>query len=954
MQSFLSLLAADLLQRFGKELHHITVVFPNKRAGLFLNHELSRLAGEPIWAPRYATMGDVFLSLSDVQRAESIDAVCTLYQAYCQQMGDQAETLDQFYGWGEQLVADFDDVDKHMAPARSVFANVHELQQLTDLSYLTKGQEEALRHFLQHFSKEKSTRLRNNFLLLWEQMYSLYCALNEALAARGLMYEGALFRRVAEELDGGGARREELVSRLPAQVVFAGFNVLNDVEEHLMLALKQEGRALFYWDYDTFYTQQEDNEAGLFMRRNLDLLGSALSEQHFDNLRHLSDITFVATATNYAQAQYATPWLCGALNAELWHNAIVLCDESLLLPLLHAIPSQGAPGHPQSMNATMGFPLRDTPVFALVMALAGLQTEGYDVQRREFRRSSLVAVRKHPYFGLLSAPMVERYAGATSQEMLRYLDEALAQVGSALAANPHPDLFAQLYAEAVFQAHRALQQLLQLVSRPLAPLAVEPTTLRRLLRAMLAGVSIPFHGEPATGVQVMGVLETRCLDFSHLLILSLEEGKLPKPPAESSLIPPALREAFGLTTDRHRVAVYAYYFYRLIQRTEHLTCVYNENCSLNARHEMSRFLRQLLAETSLPVRHLRAANEPLWTEPQLLQVEKTPQMIDELLSRYDTSAQKPALLSPTALNAYLYCPLRFYYRYVARLREREDPDEPELAPLLGTIFHDTAQLIYEQLMARSGSNIISKAELSTLVADARGHVGPLLDILFEVHLFHPITDNAEREQRVKQLVQGTAQVRNQYMGEQIIYYNVLLEYLTNLLRYDLKHAPFSIVGMEVTRSLDVEVEKAGKSIRVGGRVDRIDVMDGLCRIVDYKTGSAHHDSTAGIAQIFTPSAKRNGYYFQTMLYALAELLTREPQHPVVPALFYVGQAHDADTYSPLLKMGKTIVDNFADHADEYYDQLKQLLNELADTSIPFCQTECTELCARCPYHALCK
>lgn len=958
-KSFLSLVAADLLKKFGNNLHRVAVVFPNKRASLFLNQELARLCAEPVWAPRYTTMADLFLRMTDLSRAESIDAVCTLYRIYCEELGGETtETLDQFYGWGEMLLADFDDIDKHMADARGLFANIHDLQELSDLSFLTPEQEEALRHFFQQFDLEHSSVLRDRFLQLWAHMYCLYTRLKDTLQERGVLYEGALFRRVAEQLSNSGVR-EELFSRLPEHIVFAGFNVLNDVEERLMLALKKEGRALFYWDYDVFYTRQEQNEAGLFMRRNLSLFGNELPAEEFDNLARLRDITFISTGSDNAQARYVTPWLRGELDPKTNRNAIVLCDESQLLPVLHSIPHEGEPGHPKGMNATMGFPLRDTPVFSFITALVSLQTEGYDAARRKFRRSMLLTVQKHPYYKLVDTALVEQYTEGDNERLLLYLVELIEQVGKDFARIEQPNLYQQLYIEAIFQTHRILQQLLQLIRRPDMPLQVEQITLRRLLRSLMAGTNIPFHGEPATGIQIMGVLETRCLDFSRMLVLNLEEGKLPKNVHESSLIPATLREAFGLTTIRHKVAVYAYYFYRLIQRAEHVTCLYNENSTGATHHEISRFLRQLQAETSLPIRHQRIATEPHIGENRELKAEKTPEIMAFMHSRYACDGQegnRPQTLSPTAINTYINCPLRFYYRYVAHLQIQEDPEDRELLPLLGTIFHDTAELIYRRIMARNGNRTILHEHLNPYVAQPQLFIAPLLDILFDVHLFHPIDDDTQRARRIQEILASGHTPKNEYYGEQIIYYNVLLKYLTNLLRFDLRHTPFTMVGMEVDRTLDLTVDTPSGPItlRTGGRVDRIDIMDGKCRIVDYKTGNSHVDGATGMEQIFVPSSRRNGYYLQTMLYALAELLHKEPSAPVVPALFFVGKAYNDTEYNPILKLGRSPIEDFADHAEEFMEGLKAVLTELFDPQIPFTQTAQTDQCVHCPYRMLCR
>lgn len=955
--TFLALMAQDLLHRYGHNLNHVTVVFPNKRAGLFLDQELALHSQQPVWTPRYTTMGDLFHSLSPYSTVERIEAVCTLYQVYLQAMGGEAdETLDQFYGWGEILLSDFDDIDKHMADARAVFANVHDLQECTDLSFLTPEQLEALHHFFQYFTLERDSVLRSRFLRLWERSLAIYTGLKEALSARGMLYEGALFREVAERL------RDErqsgpMLDTLPEHVVFAGFNVLNDVEQQLMHTLKKAGRALFYWDYDKFYVEHPQFEAGFFMRHNLEQFGCALPASHFNNLRHLQDITFISTASDSAQPRYATRWLRGSLDSRANHNAVVLCNESMLMPLLHSVPGEGLEGHPAALNVTMGFPLRDTPVYSFVMALLNAHTEGYDQARARFRRPFMVTLQKHPYYIYVSPERVTTWAGHSTPALLDLLIASAECVGRQFAGLSAPDIYEQLYMEAVFRTVLTLRQLQQVVTRPGLAAEMDTQTLRRLLRQLLQQTSVPFHGEPAIGVQMMGVLETRCLDFSHLLMLNVEEGNLPKSIRDNSLIPIAIREAFGLTTLRHKVAVYAYYFYRMIQRASHLTCIYNENCQNNNHHEMSRFLRQLQAETDLPIRFMQMSGEPVVTARKPLSAAKTPAVMHHLLNRYvlvPGGMQQPLPLSPTAINCYIDCPLAFYYRYVAGLQVKEDPQEASMAPVLGNVFHDTAQLIYEQIVHRTGSPTIQREQLSAYVAHPEVHVEPLLDIIFDVDYFHPADRQPERGERISAMLEGRTRVCNAYEGEHIIYRNVMLAYLMNLLRYDLRHVPFTLLGMETDRYMDLPLHtpQGTLMVRTGGRIDRMDLMDGTLRIVDYKTGMSHTEAVPSMESLFTPGPRRNGYYLQTMLYALAQLHHEEPSHPLVPVLFYVGKAYNED-YCPSLQMARKPLEDFTPMAEEFMDGLQTALASLFDESIPFAQTTNDSHCTNCPYRRLC-
>ena len=978
MKTFLSLVAKDLLQRFGNNMHDVTVVFPGKRASLFLNQELALASDKPVWAPRYITMSDLFYSLSPYVKADPIDSIATLYQIFSQTIlsegMNEEYTLDKFWGWGEIILSDFDDVDKHLADAEAIFLNVYELMELESLDYLTDEQKQTLQHFFRNFSTEGNSQLKERFLNIWSQMHNMYTQLREEQMQAGAVYEGAIFRSVIENLKQDDSPLQALLEKRQA-VVFAGFNVLNDVEHALMTAIQKQGKAIFYWDYDSYYVENPEHEAGVFMRQNLKDFPCALGKEHFNNLRHLQDVTFISCNTDNAAARYAHQWLVAPHDPCNNRNAVVMCNENLLQPVLHALPQQVG-----KVNITMGFPLTEAPIYSFVMALLSLQTDGFDHTQQRFRRPFEQVVRHHVYAPFVPEELWLRYQAADNVQLLSYLIEMVQQVGMHFSGIQEPDVYEQLYIEAIFQTHRILTKFVQLTSREDNPLVIQHVTLRRLLRTLLCSTNIPFHGEPVQGLQVMGVLETRCLDFSHMLMLSVEEGMLPRNTQSNTMIPANIREAFGLTTPRHRIAVFSYYFYRLIQRTEHLTCVYNENCVGNSRHEMSRFLRQMLAETDIPIRTLWLRSNSSIQDAQELSVPKTPEILQRMLQRYDrnTSAEKAIPLSPSAINTYMTCPLKFFLTHVSGLRADVDPQEGLNAPLIGDIFHDTAELIYKQLIQRTGSHIIQKNTLSELLSDMEALVGPTLDIVFDTIYFHPADRWNRTDEAWKMVCRGT-RPGNQYTGELIIIRRVLMQYLTNLLRYDLRHAPFRIIATEIDRMFNLEFkidkfkiqneEQSGNSdsslftlhsslknnsqltITTGGRIDRLDEMNGRIRVVDYKTGY-HVPSIKSMDDVTNTAGKHEGYFLQAFLYSYAVLQNDKPTSPLVPALFYPGKAYRED-YDPILTIGKDVIEDFAPLADEFYQGLTHIIEQIFSLDYSFTQTPDSKSCANCDFKLLC-
>lgn len=937
MKTFLSAVAEDLLQRFGTKLSDVVLVFPNKRAGLFMNQQLASLSATPVWAPHYMTISEVFGAASPYDVCDSIQAVCELHRIYARNVNDP-DSLDRFYGWGEIILSDFDDIDKHLADAQRLFANVQAIKALDDSSFLTPQQEEALRHFFKGFSIENNSRLKEKFLSLWNVMPTLYKELNEVLRQQGLMYEGALYRDVVERL----LRGETSTWPEPGKTyVFVGFNVLNDVEVRLFHHLQTCGAALFYWDYDAFYTQGESTfEAGTFIRENLRRFPNELPESAFHNIeKGKKDITFIAASSENAQVRYLPQWLRENLTSPEQETAVVLCNEALLQPVLHALPDgQNGEVHLQHTNITMGFPLTDTPVFSLVNALMDLQTDGFDDTSERFLDVFLQRVANHPYAGALEEN-VWKQRPAGNRQLLDYLTRLVEQLAVRYRQEEQPDVYQQLYNEALFQTYSLLNRFRTLIDRGI--LNVEAATLRRLLRTVLAGTTIPFHGEPAVGLQVMGLLETRNLDFRHLILLSVNEGQLPKNVNDNSFIPYPLKEAFGLTTIRHKIAVYAFYFYRLLQRAERITCLYNVSTEGTRKGEMSRFLRQLLAETDwdIQARQLQAGQQVCTPRP--IRVPKTDEVMRRLQNSFDSRVAHSRALSPSALNAYLDCPLKFYYRHVAHLKVNKPLTDDMDAARFGSVFHKAAEIIYDRLRERGP--LIRATELDSLLAHPDISLTPIVDRAYRETL-------AEEGFEVPPL-----------NGTWFIARKVLIAYLRQLLEHDRRLTPFEMVEMEQLHEtvVDVETPRGTLRIRIGGvvdRMDRISVSDtetggprSVLRIVDYKTGGRPQTADR-MEQLVTAAKDRPGYVLQTFLYAW--VVGRTTREIVSPALFFVNKASRED-YDPTLLFDKQPVHDFRPLAEAFESVLRDTLHELFDPDTPFTQTPVEENCLKCDYGPLC-
>ena len=952
MQPFLQLVAKDIYAKIGNDLSRVAIVFPNKRAGLFFSDYLADESTDPIWSPAYVSISELFQQLSELKSGDPIRLVCELYKVFREETKSE-ESLDEFYFWGELLISDFDDVDKNLVDAHKLFSNLQDLKNImSGYDFLDEEQEEAIQQFFLNFSIERRTQLKEKFISLWDKLNDIYSRYRKNLETQGIAYEGMLYRKVIEQLDVNALKYDKYV--------FVGFNVLNKVETKFFDLLQEVGKAMFYWDYDVFYTRmpEQKHEAGEFINRNLKRFPSELPEGLFDALNKPKTVRFISSPTENGQARYLPEWVRSTLTENEKENAVVLCNESLLLPVLHSIPSEV-----KNVNITMGFPLAQTPVYSFITALLELQTSGYRADTGRYAYQAVLSVLKHPYTRQLSKNAEPLEKELTNKNrfyplpselkqddflgllftpcnglltICQYLTELLKEVATLYAKEKQEDdIFNQLYRESLFKSFTMVNRLLNLIES--GDLQIQTDTFKRLLGKLLSASNIPFHGEPAIGMQVMGVLETRNLDFKNLILMSLNEGQLPKAGGESSFVPYNLRKAFGMTTIEHKNAVYAYYFYRLIQRAENITLMYNTSSDGLNRGEWSRFMLQFLIEWPHEVSRefLEAGQSP--QSGVDICIKKTPDVMQVLHHNYNIQRNPKASFSPSALNTYMDCRLKFYYRYVARLKTPDEVSAEIDSAKFGTIFHRSAELAYTELT--QVGQLIRKEDLEKILRnDVK--LQSFVDRAFNEEFFHLATDE-----------------KPEYNGIQLINSKVIASYLRQLLRNDLQYAPFQMIAMEkkVDEKIEISTSEGIIALKIGGTIDRIDSKDDTLRIVDYKTGGSPK-TPINVEQLFTPAEGRPNYIFQTFLYAA--IMCKQQPLKVAPALLYIHRAA-AETYSPVIEMGeprkpKIPVNNFTFFEDNFRERLQHLLEEIYNPEEAFTQTEFTKTCEYCDFKAMCR
>lgn len=953
-KTFLEYVAEDLLKKYGIDLSRITLVFPNKRASLFLNEHLARMADGPLWSPVYTTISQLFRDRSERVVADNIKLVCDLYRIYVQCTGT-TETLDHFYGWGMLMLSDFDDIDKNLADARDVFRNLSNIHELDDVSYLSEEQREVLKRFFSNFSDDYNTELKNRFLQLWQNFGNIYNSFNDHLQEEGLAYEGALYREVVNN---------DLATYDADTYIFVGFNMLQKVEQKLFTLLAKAGKAKFYWDFDRYYMEGANNEAGYYIRQYLEAFPNELfnrDDEIYNNFRTEKVLRFISASTETIQGRFVGHWLQNEYFVRAGRKtAVVLCDENLLQTVVHSLPSEV-----ENVNITTGFPLAQSPVFSFVNALINLQTIGYTKSAERYRLQYVRAVLRHPYSLFLSDNCTEQLRALeehhtyypSRQEMA--VDEGLTLIfanleeGVADVQTYHAKLVDwilsmlktvgkstqetddHLMKEAIYRMYTLFNRLHELIVS--GDLSVDLITLLRLITQLVQSTSIPFHGEPAIGLQVMGVLETRNIDFDNVLLLSCNEGNMPKGVNDASFIPYAIRKAHSLTTIDHKVAIYSYYFHRLLQRAQNITILYNNATEDGHTGEMSRFMLQMLVESGHKIERLslQAGQMPNVLQPHA--VVKTDSIMQQLM--------KLDKLSPTAINRYLRCQLLFFYNTVAGLKESDEETDDIDNRTFGNIFHKGSQLIYEQLM--DANFTVSENAIKDFLAD-KSALLRIVDRTFNEELFKVANANQHP----------------QYNGLQLINRGVIISYLKKLLQMDLSLTPFRILAMEkpVEQEVVFDVDGKAHNLTIGGYVDRLDeVEEGngkVIRVVDYKTGRKPQTAVAAFEDIFSGdkvTKNHADYYLQTFLYAAIvrdSLKWNKQKLPVSPALLFIQQA-SAEENDPVLRVGKERISDIAVYHNDFWAHLKALLSEIFNKERAFMPTKDRERCPRCPYRQVC-
>ncbi|MFO8085508.1 MAG: PD-(D/E)XK nuclease family protein [Desulfobacterales bacterium] len=898
-------------------------------------------------------MNEFISGYSGLHQGEKLQLISILYGIF-RKHTQTTERFDDFYFWGEVLLADFNDIDRYLVDAKDLFSNLADLKEIEGLfDYLTPEQKEALARFWGSLASADHKAYHEKFLVIWQKLFPVYRDFKKRLESQGLAFGGMISRSVIDGL-------ESNCYEFPLKKYYIiGLNALNSCEKVFFEYLKRNGKAEFLWDYDRFYLDDFKNEAGAFMRENLRNFPPpgdfSLATDAFERRKN---IRLVAVSSNYGQAQEIPRFMeeiRPVYTNEFDNTAVVLADESLLFPALGAIPEDFS-----TVNVTMGYPVKNSVVYGFLLLIINLlknrkwneenkavvyhrfvtdllnhqllgniepeKTKSFLSQIRKENRITvpLARIDFSPFHQLIfSLPGEVEHYGQYFLEILGRLYEMV----------KHKEPGNQLLPELIYSIYQAIGKLSAVILSVQKEQGQEisEAVFFQLFHQYLGRVSVAFEGEPLSGMQVMGILETRCVDFENLIILGLNENKWPRTFTAPSFIPFNIRKGFGLPGIDEQDAMYAYYFYRLIQRAGTLTATYSTLKEGISTGELSRYGFQLRYDSDMhpQMKNLDFlfSNDPVAP----ISVEGSAGIQKMLLER--NTPEKP--LSPTAVNTFLQCSLRFYFRYILQLPEPDEMKDEIDSPVFGNIFHETIECLYKPLLGK----IVNKSDLEVLRKNR-------VVIENEIH-------KAIGKHYFKQHNPGNKPVKLE--GKTVLIYENIKTFLQQLIAIDIQQAPFELVSLENTYQTKRRVNSNGKilPVFVGGKIDRVDKLKGLLRVLDYKTGNVDNLSFKDLSDLFKKDLEKpKKEILQAMIYSLVFKDCMGDQFEYQPVIYSLRRLFD-ETFSPEIKFnGHPFV--FQELEEEFSGQLDNLVAEIFSADTVYRQTSHEKVCQYCPYAKICQ
>ncbi len=976
MKSFLEECAEDILRKYSND-NSVCVVFPNNRTMLHFRKIYARLKNEVSFSGCLFPINKIQNQFMRCNVADELTLLFYLYDAFHQVFADGAmmnsniaSDFNSFYDTGRRILSDFNEIDNYLIDIDQLchnFADINELEEF--YAGFDPDQVEIIRTFWANFSNERLSHEKKRYKELWTNLPRVYRLFHQILDNAKAMYSGMKNRKIYELTRSGN---------LPIKFgtyIFVGFNVLNKCERGLFRYLLSAGKARFYWDADDYYIADKAQEAGLFMRQLLTEFPDELHKKPQSNILHSpKDVEYIGVPLEVGQAKCIHDIIENLQKEEGYSEtktAVILGDEHLLFPVLNSMPNSV-----RNVNVTMGYPFSETPVYSFILNCLQL--------RRNFRKSATSGTADYYFHDVLSvinhplvANLTEFYskqlnARIREDRMIRVKADFIGSFSNILSTifcgydsenspvdilqnylsilsqlyfikNPKPEENPKLENEFIFNAYLQIKTLYNnLLKLPQDQLGEDLVV--NILKSHLMQIIVPFESEDDQGIQVMGMIETRNLDFDNVIMLGMNEGVFPKRSENDSFISEGMRLAFDLPIVKYKDAVFGYFFYRLLQRAKTVKILYNNVFATNVSGEPSRFATQVLKEASqeqrpdsmLSITQSQFVRNIKPTQGRELSVEGSADSVNRL-SRYFSQGDDARSLSPSALNTFINCPLKFYFQYVVRLNPVDQIEEEASAADFGTILHAAIEKIYKDIC--DGNGMITAEAIKAVEPRKESFVLAAYNETFKLN----------------------RKSRNELSGFDAVFFDVLMQYLDRILVYDITLAPFELKGAEkgIYSHIDVDVDGHTIKVNIGGTIDRIDrLKDGTIRIVDYKTGNvAEKMKFQNVDDVFDSNKhdKRPSQAFQVLFYSYV-YMTRHPKERPEPVIY--GVRSDIEAYDTRFKVGDEKPQqllgsgNIWDLAQEFADKLRALLAEVFSPNQTY-EARPSRYCEYCNFRSLC-
>ncbi len=957
MKPFLYETADDIIKNIRNSLPDCCLIFPNKRTKYYFRKYYAQIIGKTSRPPKMTEIGTLIRELTDFEDAEKLSLIFELFKVF--KKFNTSYTFDNFYRLGEIILSDFNEIDAWLVDPKQIYKNIKNLKEIdSHFDWLTPEQKELLSNFWKNFLTEKSSKEKEMFLGLWNLLPEVYTAFTNRLKENKIAYNGLIYRVLSEIIENDSVEINDC-----KKIIFIGFNALNKAELKFFDYFKKQGTAQFYWDIDAYYYNDEKQEAGDFLRKNFKDLQTE-PEKIPENLKEKKHIDIIGTSLNLNQAKLLRSVLKKYENPN--ETAIVTADESMLFPILSALPESV-----DSVNVTMGYSFKLTPLYNFIFQFFKMHLFAEKHKSKKLYYKNVLHLLKHAYVKEYNSDLSEKIRNFIEEQRLIYINpEQLPEIENKLPKllflpNNSDDKTQTLLTdllnilslffdknklesstetnslknEYIFRAYKKIKRFREILLENNEKISLKLAS--EILLQILKTDTIPFEGESTEGLQIMGLMESRNLDFKNIVILGMNEGNLPKISGSPTFISQSLRFAFGLPVIKHQDAVYAYFFYRLLQRSENITLIYNDLVSDSNSGEMSRFILQLLYESNFTISHSHYNDEIFIRNKQQIEIKKDDNVLEQL-DKYiikSGNEQKNKEFSASSLNTYLTCSLKFYFKYIAEIKEPKKPEDDFTPAEFGSILHTALELIYNDISAENNGNLISKEDIQSVFKKIDDYVSAAF------------TENFKNN---KNFVQE---------GIMLIIKEVLINYTKSILKYDEKYAPFKIISLEkemlYNTLLNVKINSKSEQVKLFGIIDRIDEKNGIYRIIDYKTGTIPK-GLLSVQNLFDSEYKnRNSHAFQALYYTLIISDMQEfVSKKIKPSLYYVRSINQPDFSDQLIineSRNKINIDENITQLilPDFKENLIQLIEEIFDKNEPFKMTKNQKNCEYCEFNKLC-